>query len=101
MFPCVFTSIVGQKMPRFRPLSGRYCTALLRLNQLRIRGIIQRNQYGFSKPLLLSADQTAELKFVEYPCRALSAAMQLLLRLFHGEVKHHISTYAKTVSRRF
>lgn len=61
-------------------------SCLLRLNQLRIRGIIQRNQCGFSKPLFLSADQTAELKLMKYPRRTLSAAVQLLLRLFHGEV---------------
>ena len=73
-------------MPRFRPLSGQYWAAFLRLNQLRIRGIIQRNQCGFSKPLFLSADQTAELKLMKYPRRTLSAAVQLLLRLFHGEV---------------
>ena len=36
--------------------------------------------------LFPSADQTAELKLMKYPCRALSAAEQLLLRLFHGEV---------------
>ena len=64
IFPCVFAPIVGRKMPRFRPLSRRYCVALLWLNQLRIRGIIQRNQCGFSKPLFLSADQTAELKLI-------------------------------------
>ena len=74
-------------MLRFRHLSGRYCAVFLRLNQLRIRGIIQRNQCGFSKPLFLSADQTAELKLMKYPRRTLSAAVQLLLRLFQGEVQ--------------
>lgn len=73
-------------MPCFRPLSRRYCAVFLRLNQLCIRGIIQRNQCGFTKSLFLSADQTAELKLMENPRRTLSAALQLLLRLFHGEV---------------
>ena len=71
IFPCVFAPIVGRKMPCFRPLSGQYWAAFLRLNQLRIRGIIQRNQCGFSKPLFLSADQTAELKLMKYPRRTL------------------------------
>lgn len=56
------------------------------MNQLCIRWIVQRNKRGFSKPLFLSADQTAELKLMKYPRRTLSAAVQLLLRLFHGEV---------------
>ena len=86
IFPCVFASIVGRKMPRFRHLSGRYCTALLRLNQLRIRGIIQRDQCRLSKSLFLSADQATELKLMKDPCCALPTAMQFLLCLFHSEV---------------
>ena len=71
IFPCVFASIVWQKMPRFRPLYGRYCTAILRLNQLRIRGIIQRDQCRFSKSLfLLTGNPTA---VIVPPSAALSA----------------------------
>ena len=71
IFPCVFASIVRQKMPRFRPLSGRYCTAILRLNRLRIRGIIQRDQCRFSKSLfLLTGNPTA---VIVPPSAALSA----------------------------
>ena len=74
-------------MSHFQPLSGRFQAVLLRLNQLCIRGIIQRDQRRFSEALFAAADQAAVFQLLKYPRDALPTAVQLLLCLFYGEVK--------------
>ena len=64
----------------------QYCAILSWLNQLCVRWIVQRDEGGLAQPLLISDNQAAVLQLLEYPCGALAAAVQLLLRLFHGEV---------------
>ena len=70
----------------FRPLFVRYCAILFWLNQLCIRWVVQRDEGGLAQALLAPNDQAAVLQFPEDPRGALAAAVQLLLRLFHGEV---------------
>ena len=87
IFPCVFSALVGQKTPCFRPLFVRYCAILFWLNQLCIRWVVQRNERGLAQALLAPNNQAAVLQFSEYPCGALAAAVELRLRLLQGEVQ--------------
>ena len=86
IFPCVFSALVGQKTPCFRLLFVRYCAILSWLNQLCVRWVIQRNKHGLSQALLAPNDQAAVFQLPEDPRGALAAAVELCLRLFHGEV---------------
>lgn len=74
-------------MLRFRPLSGRFCAVLLRLNQPRIRRIIERDHRRFSKTLFAAADQAAVFQLLKYPRDALPTAVQLLLCLLYGKIQ--------------
>ncbi len=87
IFPYDFSLLVEQKMPCFRPLSGRFCAVLLRLNQLCIRGIIERDHRRFSKTLFAAADQAAAFQLLKDPRDALPTAVQLLLCLLYGEIQ--------------
>ena len=49
--------------------------------------VVQRDDCRFAKPLLLSIDQAAVFQLSEDPGGTLSAAVQLLLRLFYGELE--------------
>ena len=56
-------------------------------DELGICRVIQCNDRRFAKSLFPADDQTAVLQLTENPCSALSAAVQLLLRLFQCEVQ--------------
>lgn len=56
------------------------------MNQLRVRWVVRRNKRGLAQTLPAPNNQVAVLQLPEDPRGALAAAVQLLLRLFHGEV---------------
>ena len=64
----------------------RYCAILSWLNQLCVRRVIQRNEGGLAQTLLAPNDQAAVLQLPEDSRGALAVAVELCLRLFHGEV---------------
>lgn len=84
---------------RHRPLKNRalhrikrlifdlYLNRFSRLNEFRICRVVERDHGGPAEALLPVADQTAVLQLPENAGGRLTAAVKLLLRLFHGEVK--------------
>ena len=85
--PTAFASLTGQKTFDFRLLSRQYFARLLWLDQLCAGRVIECDQCGLTKPLLLFADQAPRFQFPEYPRRALPTAVQFLLCLFNSEIK--------------
>lgn len=61
--------------------------SFLLCDELGVCRVVQRDDRRFAKPLLLSIDQAAIFQLAEDPGGTLSAAVQLLLRLFHCEVQ--------------
>lgn len=77
----------SKKILCFRPLAGRFCTILFRLNEFCVHRVVQRDEGGLAQALLAPNDQIAVLQFPEDSRGALAAAVELCLCLLQGEVQ--------------
>ena len=68
-------------------MGSSLCIFTLLCDELCVRWVIQRDEGRLAQPLLASNDQTTVLQFPEDPRGTLTAAVELRLRLFQGEVQ--------------
>ena len=86
-FLCDLRYLQSKKNLCFRPLAGRFCTILFRLNEFCVHRVVQRDEGGLAQALLSPNDQIAVLQFPEDSRGALAAAVELCLYLLQAEVQ--------------